>query len=321
MRLSAFGQRFAGPSGIRELMEDLGGALAGTEPVLMLGGGNPSHIPDVQLLFRQRLRAIAEDPGLFARVVGNYDSPQGDGEFIAALAGLLRREFGWPLTTRNIVLTHGSQSAFFMLFNLFAGPGPDGRMRRILLPMTPEYIGYADVGLHDGLFVAARPRIELLDDGWFKYRPDFDGLTMTDDVAALCISRPTNPTGNVITDAELAGLADRARRQGVPLIVDGAYGLPFPNIVFTEATPSWDDNVVLCLSLSKIGLPGLRTGIVVASEPVVDALAGMNAIFHLANNSMGAALAIDLVRSGDILTVSREVVMPYYRDKAVQACA
>ena len=42
----------------------------------------------------------------------------------------------------------------------------------------------------------------------------------------------------------------------IPLFIDNAYGLPWPNIIFTEeATPYWDSNVILSMSLSKIGLP------------------------------------------------------------------
>ena len=56
---------------------------------------------------------------------------------------------------------------------------------------------------------------------------------------------------------------------GIPLIIDGAYGLPFPNILFSEARPHWNENTILVLSLSKLGLPGVRTGIVVAREEIV----------------------------------------------------
>lgn len=319
MKLSDFGRRFAGPSGTRQLMEDLGSALAGSGEVLMLGGGNPSHISAVETLFRERLRALADDPREFARVLGNYDAPQGEGEFIAALAALLKREFGWPVTPRNIALTHGSQSAFFLLFNMFAGHCGEGEYRRVLLPMTPEYIGYADVGLSDDFFVARRPQIEMLGDRFFKYRVDLQQIEVTPDIGALCVSRPTNPTGNVVTDEELAGLSDLARRHDLPLIVDGAYGTPFPHIVFTEARPLWNEHVILCLSLSKLGLPAVRTGIVIAREEVIDALTGMNAILSLATGSIGAALAVDMVRSGDILHVSREIVRPYYQSRVEQA--
>ena len=44
----------------------------------------------------------------------------------------------------------------------------------------------------------------------------------------------------------------------------------------------WNTNVVLCLSLSKLGLPATRTGIVVADEAVIEALTAFNATAALA---------------------------------------
>jgi valine--pyruvate aminotransferase len=317
--MTSFGRRYGGMSGTRQLMEDLGAALDGSLDVLMLGGGNPSHIPAVQEVFRRRAAEIAADARLFAQTVGNYDAPQGQREFVEALAAMLRSEYGWPISARNVALTHGSQSAFFLLFNLFAGKGVDGGMQRILLPLTPEYIGYADVGLTDDMFVARRPQIELLERRQFKYHVDLSSLAVGADIGAMCVSRPTNPTGNVLTDAEIDALMTQARMHDIPLIVDGAYGTPFPEIIFTDARPVWNEHVVLCLSLSKIGLPGVRTGVVIAAEPIIDALTGMNAILHLSTGSVGPALTLPMVRDGEILRISRELVNPYYRDKATRA--
>ncbi len=319
MKLTDFGRRYGGSSGTRQLMEDLGSALDGSLDVLMLGGGNPSHIPAVQELFRHRALQIASDARLFAQTVGNYDAPQGQRDFVAALVAMLNREYGWGLTRRNVALTHGSQSAFFMLFNMFAGPCADGTMQHILLPVTPEYIGYADLGLSDDMFVARRPAIELLDRAQFKYHVDFEGLRVDAGIGAMCVSRPTNPTGNVLTDAEIDALVALARAADVPLIIDGAYGTPFPDIIFTAARPVWNEQVILCLSLSKIGLPGVRTGVVIAAEPVIDALTGMNAILHLSTGSVGPALAQQMVESGEILRSSRDLVNPYYSAKAERA--
>ena len=101
----------------------------------------------------------------------------------------------------------------------------------------------------------------------------------------------------------------------MPLIVDNAYGLPFPGIVFGDASPAWDENTVLCMSLSKLGLPGLRTGIVIANEEVIAALGAVNAIFCLAPGSLGPALATDLVESGDVLALARDVIRPHYAER------
>ena len=324
MNLSAFGRRLTGESGTRSLMDDLAAVAAGGGDVVNLGGGNPSLIPAAEMVFRVRMQALMQRDGAFERAIGTYDAPEGERAFARALAGLLRREQGWDLTERNVALTNGSQSAFVALFNLLAGPGPEpdgegARAPRILLPLSPEYIGYTDVGLTPGLLTARRSTITRLGDGLFKYGVDFEGVEAAEDVAAICLSRPTNPTGNVVTDDELARLGAIARARGAPLIVDNAYGLPFPGIVFGDAAPAWDENTILCMSLSKLGLPGLRTGIVIANEEIIAALGAVNAIFCLAPGSLGPALATDLVEGGEVLTLARDVIRPHYAERAERA--
>jgi len=206
-----------------------------------------------------------------------------------------------------------------MLFNMLAGECDDGISRKILLPLLPEYIGYEDLGITDDFFISFPPRIELLEDNLFKYHVDFDNISITDDVAAICVSRPTNPSGNVLTDEEILKLAHLAAENGIPLIVDSAYGVPFPGIIFVDAEPFWNDQVIVCMSLSKFGLPAARTGIVVASEEVIRTLSGINAVINLAPGSFGAMLATEITRSGEILNLSREVVMPFYQKKMAKA--
>ena len=319
MRLSKFGQKLAKDSGINRLMDDLGKALDGTQDMLMLGGGNPSHIPQVEERFRKNIQAILDNRGEFEHVIGDYDTPQGSTKFIEALAQLLHREFGWDISPANIALTNGSQAAFFFLFNMFAGDCDDGIRRKILLPLCPEYIGYADQGLVDNMFVSQKPDIEHLDDHLYKYYVNFDTLEIGDDIGAMCVSRPTNPTGNVLTDEEIKKLTTLARSKNIPFIIDNAYGAPFPNIIFTDVKPEWNDTTILCMSLSKLGLPAARTGIIIATEEIIMAVSAMNAVISLAPNSVGPALSYDLVKSGEVIALSREVIRPFYERKAFRA--
>jgi valine--pyruvate aminotransferase len=46
MNVSKFGRKMAVQSGIGQLMDDLGAARGQEHDVLMLGGGNPAHIPE-----------------------------------------------------------------------------------------------------------------------------------------------------------------------------------------------------------------------------------------------------------------------------------
>jgi valine--pyruvate aminotransferase len=321
IELSDFGKRFAGRIGIAELMDDLGSALTTDPAPLMLGGGNPAHIHEVQKLIRQRMSDIMDQPGEFERLIGNYDTPQGAAPFRQALADMLNREYGWGIGPENIALTNGSQNAFVSLFNLFAGRFDGSRKKQIMLPLTPEYIGYTEVGIEPDLFLARRPKIECLEAPFFKYRIDFDNLNLGKNIGALCLSRPTNPTGNVVTDEEVEKLRTLASRAGVPLILDNAYGTPFPSIIQSEVTPVWDEDMVLCLSLSKFGLPTLRTGIVIARKEIIQLVSRITSVFSLAPGSLGPALAQKLVRSGEILEISRKIIRPFYAEKSKRAVA
>ncbi len=321
MKLSKFGNRFTRQTGARQLMEDLGAAMTCEEQVMMLGGGNPAHIPEVLTLLADQTRKVANNPREFRRMIADYASPIGEDQFRASLAALLQREYGWALGPEHIALTGGSQAGFFQLFNLLAGEFDDGSFRRILLPLTPEYVGYTDLGLSDNLFVSNRPTIEFLDDRLFKYHIDFEKLVVGDDIAAICVSRPTNPTGNVLTDAEVRQLAELARASDVPLILDNAYGVPFPGIIFQDVEPVWNDNVILCMSLSKIGLPAVRTGIVIANPEIIEAISSANSVMSLAVSSVGPVLLRDLVDSGQIIELGQNIIKPFYRERAEQALA
>lgn len=319
VEFSKFGKKFGANAGITSLMDDLGSALSGESDVIMMGGGNPAHIPTVQNIFKQKLHDIINNQQDFESLIGTYDPPQGNIACIRALKDLLNSEFNWQLTEDNIALTNGSQSAFFMLFNLLAGEFEGTNSKQIQLPLTPEYIGYSDSGLTDNFFHANKPNIEEIDSETFKYHIDFDKLSISENCGALCVSRPTNPTGNVLTDVEILKLDQIAKDNNVPLIIDGAYGTPFPNLIFTDAAPIWNDNIILCLSLSKFGLPAARTGIIIAKEEIVKAISSMNAIMNLATGSFGSLLARDIIQSKEIISLSQKTVKPYYFDKAMHA--
>lgn len=325
--VSLVGGRLAAGGGILTLMADMGRALALDPGMRMLGGGNPAAVPEVQALVRRRMQELLADGAAFDRMMTNYDPPRGNPRFLAALAGLLRREYGWDVGPDNIAITSGGQAAFFFLFNLLGGAFAGDRRRKILLPLCPEYIGYADQGLDPDLFVACRPAIETAHGGdahCFKYRIDFAAVerALADhDVGAIAVSRPTNPSGNVLTDAEVERLAALAAGRGVPLIVDNAYGAPFPDILFVPARPFWAEHVILTMSLSKLGLPGTRTGIVVAPRPIAAAIAGMTAIVGLANGTIGQQLVLPWVEDGSILRIGREHLRPFYGAKAAAATA
>lgn len=322
IKYSKFGIKFSSENGITRLMDDLGSANHSNDTdIVMLGGGNPAPINQLNEIFIKEITKLI-DKSEIASVIGRYDSPRGNAEFIKALSIMFNKHYKWDIDESNIVITNGSQNSFFSLFNLLAGEMQDGSSRKILLPIVPEYIGYADQGLTEDIFVSIQPDIVFLDNKQYKYQINFDKLKSTikqNNIGAICVSRPTNPTGNVITDIELKELTTIAQDNSIPLIVDNAYGQPFPDALYTNANLDWNNNIVLCMSLSKLGLPGLRTGIVIANREIAQALSRINGVLTLAPNSMGPGILTRMIQDDELLQVCSNVIKPFYKQKADNA--
>jgi valine--pyruvate aminotransferase len=312
MNFSDFGQKFNRHSGITLLMDDLSEGLS-QDDVVMLGGGNPATITEVHEKFNQVLSDLLQR-GELLKALANYDGPQGKQAFLDSLAEFFNDKYQWGINRHNIALTHGSQSAFFALFNSFAGRSGNSS-KHILLPITPEYIGYTDVGIEDNLFVSQQPQIEMLPDQFFKYHINFENLEVTSETGLICVSRPTNPSGNVLTDEECSHLDQLAQENNVPLLVDNAYGTPFPHIIFNQAQPFWNENTIVCLSLSKLGLPGVRTGIIIANPEVIKLVSNLTAITSLAPGGVGPAVVNELLVKNQLSLLSDTVIKPFYQKR------
>ncbi len=326
MELSNFGQKLCGPSGINQLMDDLGKPFPKGLRIVQMGGGNPARIPEVEEMYRSRMEEILANGDEFESLIGRYDAPQGRNSFLADVADYMSKKYGWKITAENVAVANGSQSAFFYLFNMFAGTvtREDGTSikKKIVFPLVPEYVGYADQCVEKDVFVGIPASYEFFDDNTFKYHIDFKALEKhlsehAEETAGLCVTRPTNPTGNVLTDEEILHLSDLSKKYKVPLFIDNAYGLPWPDIIFSDVEPYWDENVILSMSLSKIGLPSLRTGIIIAKKEIISSISKINAIAALATGSVGQSIAGELIRTGKLIETAKNCVRPYYEKKSL----
>ena len=159
----------------------------------------------------------------------------------------------------------------------------------------------------------------------FKYHVDFAAVEeclRVGDVAAIAVSRPSNPTGNVLTEEELQRLSDLAAHYGVYLIVNGAYGVPFPGIVFARSSRTGrpcDQHV----QSVETGTARRADGIVVGPPEIIAAVRSMTAIIGLAAGNIGQQLVLPLLESGEILELGPRVLAPFYRaqSQAAQSAA
>jgi valine--pyruvate aminotransferase len=85
--------------------------------------------------------------------------------------------------------------------------------------------------------------------------------------------------------------------------------------------PNWTPNTILVLSLSKLGLPGARTGIVIADEPVIQAFSRANTVLSLAAGNLGPMLLSQLLADKALPDLARNHIRPFYEARAQQALA
>ena len=315
--LTQFGTQMSNLTGVRAIMKDITETLRAGQgkEFINLSAGNPVILPEVEQLWRDCTNQLLASPE-YGEVVCRYGSSQGYQPLVDAIAKDFNQRYGLSLSDRNILITPGSQSIYFYAANAFGGYTSSGDLKQIVLPLSPEYTGYGGVSLTPEAIFAYKPTLEIDEKAHrFKYRPDFSQLSITENTGCVIFSRPCNPTGNVLTDEEVKKIAALAAPYDVPVLIDSAYGPPFPALNFTEMTPIFGGNILHCLSLSKAGLPGERIGVAIGNPKLIGILESFQTNMCIHSPRYGQAIAAQAIASGALADLATNVIRPHYRHK------
>ena len=316
--LTTIGAQMYNLTGVRAIMKDIIETLEAAEgqEYINLSAGNPLILPEVEQLWRDCTAELLANSSEFGEVVCRYGSSQGYGPLISAIATDFNRRYNLNLSDRNILITPGSQTLYFYAANAFGGYIPNGNLKQIVLPLSPDYTGYGGVSLAPEALVAYKPTLDIDAAAHkFKYRPDFSQLTIAENTGCVIFSRPCNPTGNVLTDEEVQKIASLAAPFNVPVLIDSAYGPPFPALNFTEMTPVFGENILHCMSLSKAGLPGERIGVAIGDVKWIQVLESFQTNLCIHPSRYGQAIAARAINSGALAEISLQVIRPFYQNK------
>lgn len=315
--LSQMGLQMSRLSGVRAIMKDIQETLrAGTgKAFINLSAGNPVILPEIEQLWRDCTAELLNSSE-YGEVVCRYGSAQGYQPLIEAVVTDFNQRYGLNLTDRNVLITGGSQSLYFLAANALSGYTPEGTLKQIILPLSPDYTGYGGITLTPEALYAYQPRLEIdTATHRFKYRPNFDNMEITEQAGCVLFSRPCNPTGNVLSDDEVQKIVALAAAVDVPVLVDSAYGVPYPCLNFTDMNPIFGENVIHCTSLSKAGLPGERVGIAIGAEKYLNVLESFLTNLCLHSSRYGQAIAAKAIASGQLAELSLTVIRPHYQHK------
>ena len=205
-----------------------------------------------------------------------YTPALGLPELRAAVAGHYRRWYGIDVRPEQVAITTGSSGAFMLGFLAAFSPGD-----RVLLP-RPGYPAYRNILTALGVEV-----VDVDVDAGTRYQPTvahLEAALAEGPVAGLVLASPANPTGTMVSAAELAELARWCEERGVRLVSDEIYH----GIVHTDGQGpgacAWRTSrtALVVSSFSKYwGMPGWRLGWMLMPDDLaaaVDGLAGSVAL-------------------------------------------
>jgi histidinol-phosphate aminotransferase len=163
------------------------------------------------------------------------------------LASRLREVMAIPQQA-GLLLGNGSDELIQMIMLAVAGPG------EVILAPEPTFVMYRMIATVAGMEYVGVP---LRDD----FSLDGDAMLAAVDTrrpVVVYLARPNNPTGNLFDPALIRSLIERS--PGL-VVIDEAYA-PFTDASFLGEVGQYD-NLLVLRTLSKMGLAGLRLGLLV----------------------------------------------------------
>lgn len=219
----------------------------------------------------------------------------------------------------EILVTTGAIEANYLLFTTLLEPGDR------VVAVYPAYQQLYSVARAIGCEVALWNVVH--DEQGFRFDLDELERLATPGTRLIVVNTPHNPTGALLSEAELRRLYDHAEAIGALVLCDEAYRwLELPGgEPLAPPIRNFGLNGISVGTLSKpFGLPGLRIGWMAATEEIVQACWGARDYISLSpgklNDALGAIAVAHrdriIARNNDILTVNLAVADRWFAEHA-----
>jgi len=178
-----------------------------------------------------------------------------------AIARAHRERTGQAVEAANVIFLAGAQNALFAASLCLAGPGDE------VLALEPLYPTYPAT-----IEVSGARMVRVPAPAASGFRVDLAALesAITPRTRALFFATPNNPSGVIMSTAELAAIGELARRHALWVVADEVYAGLAPGGRVPSLAASLPDQVVTIGSLSKThSMPGWRAGWLVGPQQLV----------------------------------------------------
>jgi aspartate aminotransferase len=268
---------------------------AAGQPIISFGVGEPDF-PTPEPVKEAATRALADN-------ATHYTTVSGDPTLRRLIAERTSEVVGVPFTWNQVITTSGAKEALYIAMQLLCDPGDE-----VLLP-APYWVSYAEQAKLAGASVVPIPTDPP---GW-KIIPSDLRRHLTSRSRVLVLCTPSNPTGAVYSDAELAELADVLGDYDVATIVDEIYARIsyVPVGRWLRAAPQLADRSFIVDGVSKAyAMTGWRLGWMLGPPELMDMASAVQshltshpssvtqraATFALENHASVEATVDDMVR-------------------------
>jgi aspartate/methionine/tyrosine aminotransferase len=191
----------------------------------------------------------------------HYTPATGRQHLREAIAASHRRRTGQPVEASNVIFLAGAQNALFVTSMCIAGPGDE------VIAMEPLYPSYPAT-----LEVSGARMVRVAAPAANGFRIDLAALeaAITPKTRALFFATPNNPSGVILSQADLKFVGGLARRHSLWVVADEVYAGLAPGGRVPSLAAELPEQTVTISSLSKShAMPGWRAGWMVGPAQLV----------------------------------------------------
>lgn len=271
--------------GARAVVEQMRLTAGRADHISFAGGISDSHLFPAED-FRKVLQAVMRRDGIDAL---DYGDRRGYAPLRETITHILASQ-GLQTSPENILITAGSQQALALVSQLLLEPGDT------ILVESPTYSGALDLFRALNFRIISVPvdsqgmQVDLLEKQLQQHHPKL----------VYTIPNFHNPTGTCLSGARRHELIILADRYNVPILEDDFVGDLRYEGRAQPALKALDPGgrVVYVSTFSKMLMPGLRVGFLVADGPVYDGLVKFKRVNDLATSSLIQRALRDYVTVG-----------------------
>lgn len=269
------------PSGIRKFFD----LAAGMEGVISLGVGEPDFVTPWHVR-EEAIRSLEQ--GFTA-----YTPNAGLLELRQEIAQYMYNEFDVTYDPEHeVIVTVGASSAIDIAMRTILDPGDE------VIVVEPCFVSYVPtVELAGGTAVT----VQALQENDFKILPAQLEAVTTERTKAIMICSPNNPTGTMLSKADLEGIAAYAIKHDLLIISDEIYAeLAYDeNYTSFAAINDMRERTILINGFSKgFAMTGWRLGFVCAPHDISEAMLKVFQYQLMCASTMAQYAAIEALRNG-----------------------